>query len=125
MLSRESVERAIAQIKQEIPDHQLDSRFLKNFTGVPYDQEVLGFIRGGKGYDYLKFLTLLVKKLNISNILELGNYAGASTVCIYAGMPANARFTTVDVVEDQRYCTDEMRRDSRVGFVIGVDFGFR
>lgn len=120
MLSRESVERAIAQIRKEIRSYQVDGRYLKNFTDAPYDEEMLRFIRGGGGYDYMKFLPLLVKKLGLSNILELGNYAGASTVCIYAGMPsAGAKFATVDVIKDQRYCTDEMRRDPRMRFVIG------
>lgn len=118
MLSKELVERAIADAKKEVKAFQLDGKYFEKFSDTPYDKEVLGYFRGEGGY-YLPFMTLLAKKLHPKNILELGNYAGASTVAIYAGMTSDATFTTVDIVKDQRYCTNEMINDKRMRFIVG------
>lgn len=117
-LSRDSVDRVIGEIKKELAGYAIDGKYLAKFTDAPYDREVLGYI-AGEGGAYLKFLSLLVRKLEPKNILELGNYGGASTLCIYAGMPLQSRFTTVDLVRDQRYCPDEMFKDARMNFVFG------
>ena len=118
MLSQQTVSDAIARITTEVSRYQWNNGVFEKFTDSPYDRDVRGYFEGQGGY-YLKFLPLLIAELKLANILELGNYAGASTVAMYAGMPAHSSMTTVDVVQDQRYFTNAMRADPRVHSVIG------
>lgn len=82
------------------------------------DDEFLSYVNGVGGH-YVKFLALLVKKLRFKNIVELGNREGISTLAIYDQLPQDSRFSTIDILDDVRYCPDAMFDDKRVSFIIG------
>jgi hypothetical protein len=76
------------------------------------------FVKGQGGFNY-QFFALFTRYFQPKNILELGNLQGVSTVMIYSELPADAKYTTVDIVKDQCYVPEEIRKDSRVRFVYG------
>lgn len=113
------IEKLIADIKEEIPGFSVHERNLEKFDLTdPIDAEYMSYI-DGIGGSYVKFLALLTKKLSPKNIVELGNREGLSTLAIYDQLPQDSHFTTIDIIEDQRYCPDAMFKDERVSFIFG------
>jgi predicted O-methyltransferase YrrM len=70
---------------------------------------------------YFRWLSIAVKKLQPKNILELGNDAGASTLCIYTEMPSNAKFISVNITRNLRCVPEPVFQDNRIRFVFGND----
>ncbi len=118
MLTAERVENAIREINAELSTFKIRPENLVKFGNLPPDREFLGYVNGTGGA-YVKFLALLVRKLNLANIVELGNREGLSTLAIYDGLDAQGTLTTIDLVKDQRYCPGRMWNDERVKFVFG------
>lgn len=116
--SSSTIENVIKRISQHITDYQIDPGLLSKFSKSAEDQTFLSYLNGHGGY-YIKFLSLLVKELGLKNIVELGNREGLSTIGIYTSLSAESRFTTIDIVKDQRFCPDQMFNDKRVNFVHG------
>jgi len=117
-LSPNVINKTIAEIKNEIDDYEVTPETLSKFTDKPSDQECLTIIKNGES-KYLKFLPLIIKKLGLKKIIELGNREGFSTAFIYASLPPDANFITIDLEKDQRYCPDRMFTDKRVNFIFG------
>ena len=112
------VDKVIAEIKAEASNYKITDRNLQKFQTSPMDQECLSYVNGNGGF-YCKFLALLIQKLEIKNVLELGNREGLSTLCMYNALPQDGTFTSIDIIKDLRYCPDEMFSDSRVNFIYG------
>lgn len=117
-LNKDKVEQLIKEIKSEINDFKIENQFLSKFSNSVTDQEFLTYVNGIGGA-YVKFLSLLVKKTQPKNIVELGNREGLSTLGIYQNLPSDAHFSTIDIDRDQRYCPKEMFSDKRVSFIFG------
>jgi predicted O-methyltransferase YrrM len=117
-LTKEAVDCAIERVKQKLPQYQIKPKNLAKFGDSEVDKEFLSYINGVGG-SYMKFVPLLIQELELHNIVELGNREGLSTLTIYDNLPQNASFITIDIVEDQRYCPDNMFTDHRVKFLLG------
>lgn len=118
-MNPQTIEKLIEEVRDEIPGFSVAEANLEKFTpGNPADEEFLSYVNGVGG-SYVKFLALLTKKLAPKNIVELGNREGLSTLAIYDQLPQDSRFTTIDILEDQRYCPDAMFKDERVSFLFG------
>lgn len=114
-----SVDKLIETVKATAAEIVFSESALQKFsTASPIDREYLSYVEGHGGL-YVKFLAKLIKELAPKNVVELGNREGLSTLAIYEYLPSNASFITIDILEDVRYCPDEMFRDSRVQFLIG------
>ncbi len=118
-INKSAVDKVISEIKSELSDFKISDKNLEKFGKVDnMDEEYLSYVNGVGGH-YVKFLALLVKKLQFHNVVELGNREGLSTLSIYDQLPQDSTFTTIDIVEDVRYCPDSMHMDSRVKFILG------
>lgn len=118
-ITKENIERVIEEIKAELATFEISSKNLEKFGTVnELDDECLSCVNGAGG-SYVKFLALLTKKFQFKNIVELGNQTGMSTLAIYDQLPQASTFTTIDIVEDIRYCPDRMKSDPRVAILIG------
>lgn len=118
-ITRENIDLAISEIKKELPIFEIKPENLEKFGHVSeLDDECLSCVNGAGG-SYVKFLALLVKKFQFETIVELGNQTGLSTLAIYDQLPATSTFTTVDIIEDIRYCPEKMKSDDRVSILIG------
>lgn len=118
MINKEEIEKIIDDLKLQISNHKIHASNLEKFTKSKADQEFLSYVNGHGG-GYIKFLSLLVKKFDFKNIVELGNREGLSTLAIYDGMPSDSHFITIDIEKDQRYCPDAMFNDRRIKFIFG------
>lgn len=117
-MTKESITQLIKDIESELPRFSIKPENLQKFGQVDYmDDEYLSYVNGVGGY--IKFLALLTKKLQLKNVVELGNREGLSTLAIYDQLPSSSTFTTIDVVKDVRYCPPSMFKDSRVNFITG------
>lgn len=113
------IEQVIVEIKEELPRFSIKESSLERFDlSSRADTEFLSYVNGTGG-SYVKFLALLVQKLSPKNIVELGNREGISTLAMYDQLPADSHFTTIDIIEDQRYCPEAMFTDERVSFIFG------
>ncbi len=117
-LTKSKIDNVINEIRNEINSYLFKDSNLRKFSSSSVDQEYLSYING-KGGLYVKFLSLLIRKLDLKNIIELGNREGLSTVGIYDALSEDGLFLTIDLERDQRFCPDEMFRDSRVSFIFG------
>lgn len=118
-MTKESITQLISEIKKEIPTFSLKADSLSKFGTVDHaDDEFLSYVNGVGGH-YVKFLALLIKKLQFKNIVELGNREAISTLAIYDQLPENSHFTTIDILEDLRYCPASMFNDRRVSIITG------
>lgn len=117
-LNKKNIDKVINEIRNEINDFNISQKSLTKFHNSKTDNIYLNYIKGDGGY-VLKFIPMLIKKLEINNILELGNREGLSTLCIWDHLGATGKLTTVDIVKDLRYCPEEMYSDKRVRFVFG------
>jgi predicted O-methyltransferase YrrM len=117
-LTKELIDKTIAEIKNEINDYEIRKENLCKLSDKPEDKGYWQIITNGES-NYLKFLPLFIKKLGIKKIIELGNREGLSTAFIYDGMAADAEFITIDIEKDQRYCPEPMFSDKRVKFIFG------
>jgi hypothetical protein len=118
ILSKELINKTIAQIGNELSGYKIKKENLNKLADQPLDKFFLGIIENGQS-DYIKFLPLLIKKLGIKKIVELGNREGVSTAFIYDALLNDAEFITIDLEKDQRYCPDPMFTDKRVKFIFG------
>jgi predicted O-methyltransferase YrrM len=118
ILSKELIDKTIARIGNELAGYEIKKENLSKFSDQPLDKEYFKIFKNGES-DYFKFLPLLIKKLGIKKIIELGNREGVSTAFIYDALPADAEFITIDMEKDQRYCPDQMFTDPRVKFIFG------
>jgi predicted O-methyltransferase YrrM len=118
MLSKLAVDNAIESIKHELAGYRIKPENLAKFGESKEDLEYLSYVNGVGG-SYVKFLPLLIQKLGLKKIYELGNREGLSTLAIFDGLPADAAFTTIDIDRDQRYCPEAMFKDPRVKFIFG------
>jgi len=87
--------------------------WLHGRSGEPYSSE---------SRNYYIWLALAVKLLRPRNILELGNWYGASTLMMYSSFSDDlVSFTSVDIVKKLDLLTDEVWKDQRTRFVFGND----
>lgn len=117
-LTRETVDQAISEIKKEIKDFPISRKALGKFKDDEVDYIYSTSINVEGNY-YLKFIPAILKKLQLKNILELGNREGFSTLCIWDHLPSDGIFTSVDIVKDLRFCPKELFEDSRLRLVYG------
>jgi len=117
-LDKEKIEKALQETAQEVRGVQLSPKALSKFGTSKMDALFRSYIDGEIAL-YLKGLPMLIKKLGLKNIVELGNREGVSTVCLWDSLANDARLTTIDIEKDQRFCPEEMFRDSRVRFIFG------
>lgn len=118
-MTSNDLEKIITEIKSEINTFSFKPSNLNKFdTTKKSDTEYLAYVNGTGG-SYVKFLALLTKKLQPKNIVELGNREGLSTMAFYDQLPSDAKFTTIDIIDDVRYCPTEMFSDPRVSFIKG------
>jgi predicted O-methyltransferase YrrM len=118
-MTSSNLDEIINSIKTELDGFTFKpSNLVKFKPGNAEDAEYLTYANGVGGA-YVKFLAILTKKLQPKNIVELGNREGLSTFAFYDQLPANSTFTTIDIIEDVRYCPDEMFTDPRVNFITG------
>jgi len=118
-LTKDSVESAISEIKKDLEVFQIAPQNLDKFDlNKELDNDCLRCVNG-EGGNYIKFLALLTKKFQFNNIVELGNQKGLSTLAIYDQLPAHTTFTTIDIIEDLRYCPEKMKTDQRVSILVG------
>ncbi len=118
MITKALVEKALEEVAKEVDASTISKKNLRKFTDSEYDKRLYEFLQGTTGY-YQKGLPLLINKLQCKNIVELGSREGVSTLCIWDKLADDARFTTIDILRDQRYCPEEMFEDSRVKFIFG------
>jgi len=118
-MNSHQIKNVIDEIRDELSGFSIAESNLEKFNlNLRADTEFLSYVNGTGG-SYVKFLALLVRKLSPKNIVELGNREGISTLAIYDQLPADSHFTTIDIVEDQRYCPRAMFTDERVSFIFG------
>ena len=118
MLTKTTVDQALSQIEKEVKNSSISKRALVKFTDSKEDKRFYGYFNGSEDY-YHKALPLLINKLHLKNIFELGSREGISTLCMWDKLPSDATLTTIDIVKDQRYCPDEMFSDKQVKFIFG------
>lgn len=118
MITKPAVDAALKQIDNEVRTLKISPKSLVKFTDSKDDQRFFSYFNGTNEY-YHRALPLLINKLGLKNIVELGSREGVSTLCIWDMLPADARFTTIDLLKDQRYCPDAMYSDPRVNFIFG------
>jgi cephalosporin hydroxylase len=75
---------------------------------------------GGHG-GYFQFLKEIVIEAKPNHIVELGNREGMSTTAIIDGMRTNdsGAFTTIDIVPDLRWMSEDAKKYTSVNFVFG------
>lgn len=118
-LTKEQIDQVIEEIRTELETFALAAAHLERFDKTnTTDAEYLSYVNGHGGH-YIKFLALLIKKLQFKNIVELGNREGLSTLAIYDQLPGESQFTTIDIVEDLRYCPSSLFTDKRVRILYG------
>lgn len=118
-ITKENIDLAIEEIKKELPTFEISPENLEKFGTVDeLDEEYLSCVNGAGG-SYVKFLSLLTKKFQFNNVVELGNQTGLSTLAIYDQLPQHTSFTTIDIIEDIRYCPERMKSDQRVSILFG------
>jgi len=118
-MNKKQIDTFIEEIRNESKTHTIAPENLTKINPLdPEDSEFLSYINGTGGI-YLVFLSLLVKKMNAKTVVELGNRRGLSTLSMYDQLPAESTFTTIDIIEDVRYCPDSMFTDPRVSFLFG------
>lgn len=108
-----------AQIMAEIPNYKPNRPELFNMFWSHH-------FYGNDTYNnanslYFKWLSLAVKKIQPKNIVELGNDMGASTLCIYAEMPTDAHFITIDLLKKLECLPYEVLNDPRMRYLFGND----
>ncbi len=118
MITKPAVDAALKQIDSEVRTLKISPKSLVKFTDSKDDQRFFSYFNGTNEY-YHRALPLLINKLGLKNIVELGSREGVSTLCIWDMLPADAHFTTIDLLKDQRYCPDAMYSDPRVDFIFG------
>jgi hypothetical protein len=117
-LNKEKVEKAIHETVNEVRSVRVSSKALSKFGTSKMDALFQSYIDGELSL-YLKGLPLLIKKLGLKNIVELGNREGVSTVCLWDTLASDANLTTIDIEKDQRFCPEEMFRDPQINFIFG------
>lgn len=117
-ITKEQVDKAIEEIKKEIKGFPISEKNLVKFTNSKIDQDFKSYIDGVGGY-YHKFIPMVMEKLGLKNILELGNREGVSTLCIFDHLHDDMKLTTVDIIEDLRYCPPAFFSDKKVRIVTG------
>lgn len=119
-INPDNIDDIVNSVSDKVNEYQVSVKFLTKFSSSKIDQAFLSYLEGtsGIGY-YMKFLASIIKQLGLTNIVELGNREGMSTIAIYDSLPDNATFSTIDIVKDQRYCPDIMFKDPRVNFIFG------
>lgn len=118
MITKDLLEKSIKEISDEVKTFNFREDYLVEFGKDNKSLEDLSYLNGRGGH-YCKFLSLLVGKLGLNNVVELGSREGLSTLSIYAGLSQSSKFVTVDLVRDQRYLPQAMWRDARVRLVYG------
>ncbi len=118
--TKETIDTIIKNFQSEKDSLTIDKKYLTRFdTNNEEHVACLSYINGTGGY-YMKFLNNLVTKLDLKEVVELGNQTGMSTVALYAAIKKNnAHLYTIDVEKDQRFCPPEMFTDSQVSFLFG------
>ncbi|GEM_PF-3413919 len=118
-MTPEKIEKLIREIENEMDAFQIKKENLEKFKeNGPFDIECLSYLTA-KESGYFKFLALLTKKLQPKTIVELGNREGLSTLSFYDQLPEDSTFTSIDILDDVRYCPDAMFTDPRVKFITG------
>jgi hypothetical protein len=118
MLSKQSIDHALATIKHDVKNFTISPKALTKFSDSKEDKRFYSYFNNSKDY-YHKVLPLLITNLHLKNIVELGSREGISTLCMWDTLPEDAHLTTIDLIHDQRYCPDAMFTDPRVSFVFG------
>jgi len=118
-MNKEQIDKIIEEIKNELTTFNIAQKNLEKFGRVDHlDDTYLSYLNGVGG-NYVKFLALLTKKLQFKTIVELGNREGLSTLAMYDQLPTSSSLTTIDIIEDVRYCPAQMHTDPRVKFLLG------
>lgn len=117
-LTRAAVEAAITTVAADLPAFTLPDSLLVKFSNAAPDRMYRDYLTSNES-GYLRFLPLLIGRLEIKFVVELGNREGVSTVCLFSALAADGHLVTVDLVRDQRFCPEHMFSDPRVRFVHG------
>lgn len=119
-ITKESIDTIIEDFKKKKDLIKIDNKNLKKFNkDDKFDKFCYSFIEGQGGY-YVKFLKYLVENIKPRTIVELGSQKGFSTLSIYDALKnIDSHFYTIDLEKDQRYCPDEMFKDTKVSFLFG------
>jgi predicted O-methyltransferase YrrM len=117
-LSKTIVDQALKEIESEVRASSISKKSLVKFTDSKEDKIFFSYFNGSED-NYHQALPLLINKLNLKNIVELGSREGISTLCMWDKLPKDASLTTIDILKDQRYCPDAMFTDTQVNFIFG------
>ncbi len=118
MLTKTTVDQALHEIEKEVRHSTISKKALVKFTDSKEDKRFFSYFNGSEDH-YHKALPLIINKLHLKNILELGSREGISTLCMWDKLPTDSILTTIDIIRDQRYCPDEMFTDKQVKFIFG------
>lgn len=119
-INKEIVDSLIHEFSSIKSKNTIDKKNLSKFKmDNKEDLLYMSFIES-KDQHYITFLNFLIKKLKPSNIVELGNREGLSTISIYdASQKINSNFYSIDIEKDLRYCPEHMYNDPKMHFLFG------
>mgnify|MGYP003435157583 CR=1 FL=1 len=120
-IDKGKIDQIISSFKEEKDQLKISSDLLVKFdTGNAEHVACLSYLNGTGGY-YMLFLKYLIEKLELRNVIELGNQTGMSTVAMYDAIRKDTakKLYTVDIEKDQRFCPDEMHISKNVSFIFG------
>ena len=118
MITEQNINDALRQVDKEVRATEISKKSIVKFTDSKEDRRFFSYFNGTAEY-YHRALPLLINSIGAKNIVELGSREGVSTLCIWDKLKDDAKFTTIDIIKDQRYCPDAMFTDKRVRFVFG------
>lgn len=120
--SAKDIQDLIDEIKTEIPDYTFSSENLVKFKDWnKEDMEFLSYLNG-VGWGYVKFLSILMKRLQPQLTVELWNREGVSTIWIAeSAISFGWKFITVDIVNDLRYFPDSLNDEKKGIYTIFGD----
>ncbi len=120
--SEKDIEDLIEEIKTKIPDFTFSKENLIKFKEWnSEDIEFLSYLNGVGG-SYVKFLSILMRKLQPQLTVELWNREWVSTLWMAeSAISFGWKFITVDIVHDLRYFPDSLNDEKKNIFTIFGD----
>lgn len=112
----------IEEIIKEIPNFSFSEEHLTKFhKNNKEDMEFLSYLNGTGG-EYVKFLSLLMRKTQPELVVELGNREWVSTIGIAeSAISYGGKFITIDIVKDLRYFPESLNDEKKNIFTIFGD----
>lgn len=119
-INKEGVDNLIREFRSTVNKNTIDKKNLTKFNkSNKEDLLYLSFIES-ESQHYITFLNFIIKRLKPTNIVELGNREGLSTVSIYDAIKkAGGDFYSIDIEKDLRYCPKHMFQDAQMHFLFG------